>query len=149
MLDTLTVTAWFSDLFIHLSVIKMNLLNIELNRFNGPEWVKEAKGDLIRSQCDLLAIINAFNIDNYYNIPTIVVELCLISVYTVIWPVLIMFQVAVHQIYYYNLPFNRYLYLLPIWKDLKLLNYLEIFFRPITACLKLRVLLNEGTQGNL
>ena len=35
----------------------------------GLEEVKGAKGGLFRSHWDLLAIINAFNIDQYWNIP--------------------------------------------------------------------------------
>ena len=41
---------------------------VRIRMVQGPEGVKGAKGGLIRSHCDLLAIINAFNIDNYQNI---------------------------------------------------------------------------------
>ena len=36
---------------------------MRIRRLRGPEEVKGAKGGLFRSHCDLLAIINAFNID--------------------------------------------------------------------------------------
>ena len=38
---------------------------IKIRRLRGRGGVKGAKGGSCSSQCDLLAILNAFNIDNY------------------------------------------------------------------------------------
>ena len=38
---------------------------VRIRGFRGPKGVKGPKGGLFRSQCELLAIINAFNIDKY------------------------------------------------------------------------------------